>query len=101
MIERSHRTLSNMLRSMLLEKKDKDWSPLLPSVMLYMNSMVQEKAGVSACEILMGNNPNLPQIVLHSCHLLVRRQRRICQTAETSSQRYPPKLKPSFGSGSR
>ena len=49
-----------MLRSMLLEKKDKDWSPLLPSVMLYMNSMIQEKAGVSACEILMGNNPNLP-----------------------------------------
>ena len=59
-IERSHRTLSNMLRSMLLEKKDKDWSPLLPSVMLYMNSMIQEKTGVSACEILMGNNPNLP-----------------------------------------
>ena len=42
-IERSHRTLSNMLRTMLLEKKGRDWSSLLPSVMLYMNSMIQEK----------------------------------------------------------
>ena len=56
-IERSHRTLSNMLRTILLEKKG---SSLLPSVMLYMNSMIQEKTGVSACEILFGNNPNLP-----------------------------------------
>ena len=59
-IERSHRTLSNMLRTMLLEKRGRDWSSLLPSVMLYMNSMVQEKTGVSACEILFGNNPDLP-----------------------------------------
>ena len=28
--------------------------------MLYMNSMIQEKTGVSACEILHGRNPNLP-----------------------------------------
>ena len=28
--------------------------------MLYMNSMIQEKTGVSACEILMGSNSNLP-----------------------------------------
>ena len=59
-IERSHRTLNNMLRTMLLEKKDRDWSSLLPSVMLYMNSMVQENTGVSACEILFGRSPNLP-----------------------------------------
>ena len=59
-IERSHRTLSNMLRTMLLEKRGRDWSSLLPSVMLYMNSMIQEKTGVSACEILLGRNPNLP-----------------------------------------
>ena len=42
-IERSHRTLSNMLRAMLLERREKDWSSLLPSVMLYMNSMVQRE----------------------------------------------------------
>ena len=42
-IERSHRTLSHMLRTMLLEKRGRDWSSLLPSVMLYMNSMIQEK----------------------------------------------------------
>ena len=59
-IERSHRTLNNMLRTMLLEKRGRDWSSLLPSVMLYMNSMIQEKTGVSACEILLGRNPNLP-----------------------------------------
>ena len=58
-IERSHRTLSNMLRTMLLERKGEDWSSLLPSVMLYMNSTSQEKTGVSACEIMFGNNPNL------------------------------------------
>ena len=59
-IERSHRTLSNMLRTMLLEKRGSDWSSLSPSVMLYMNSMIQEKTGVSACEILFGRSPNLP-----------------------------------------
>ena len=59
-IERSHRTLNNMLRTMLLEKKGQGWSTLLPSIMLYMNSMIQEQTGVSACEILFGQNPNLP-----------------------------------------
>ena len=59
-IERSYRTLSNMLRTILLEKRGRDWSSLLPSVMLYMNSMIQEKTGVSACEILLSHNPNLP-----------------------------------------
>ena len=59
-IERSHRTLSNMLRTMLLEKKRREWSSLIPSIMLYMNSMIQEKTGVSAGEILFGKSPNLP-----------------------------------------
>ena len=45
---------------MLLERREKDWSSLLPSVMLYMNSMIQEKTGVLACEILFGRSPNLP-----------------------------------------
>ena len=45
---------------MLLEKKGQGWSTLLPSIMLYMNSMIQEQTGVSACEILFGQNPNLP-----------------------------------------
>ena len=31
--------------------------------MLYMNSMMQEKTGVSACEILLGRNPNLPSAI--------------------------------------
>ena len=59
-IERSHRTLNNMLRTMLLEKERREWSSLVPSIMLYMNSMIQEKTGVSAGEILFGRNPNLP-----------------------------------------
>ena len=49
-----------MLRTMLLEKKRREWSSLIPSIMLYMNSMIQEKTGVSAGEILFGRNPNLP-----------------------------------------
>ena len=65
-IERSHRTLNNMLRTMLLERKGQDWSTLLPSIMLYMNSMVQEQTGVSACEILFGRSPNLPPDILFS-----------------------------------
>ena len=65
-IEKGHRTLSNMLSTMLLEKKGRDWSSLLPSVMLYMNSMSQEKTGVSACEILFSNNPNLPSDISYT-----------------------------------
>ena len=60
MIERSHRTLNNMLRTMLLEKERREWSSLIPSIVLYMDSMIQEKTGVSAGEILFGRNPNLP-----------------------------------------
>ena len=55
-----------MLRTMLLERKGEDWSTLLPTVMLYMNSMSQEKTGVSACEILFGNNPNLPSDISYT-----------------------------------
>ena len=51
---------------MLLEKKGRDWSSLLPSVILYMNSMSQEKTGISACEILFGNNPNLPSDISYT-----------------------------------
>ena len=65
-IERSHRTLNNMLRTMLLEKERREWSSLIPSIMLYMNSMVQEKTGVSAGEILFGRNPNLPSDISFS-----------------------------------
>ena len=65
-IERSHRTLSNMLRTMLLEKRGRDWSSLLPSVMLYMYSMIQEKTGVFSCEILFGHNPNLPSDISYT-----------------------------------
>ena len=65
-IERSHRTLSNMIRTMLLERKGEDWSTLLPTVMLCMNSMSQEKTGVSACEVLFGHNPNLPSDISYT-----------------------------------
>ena len=34
--------------------------------MLYMNSMIQEKTGVSACEILFGHNPNLPSDISYT-----------------------------------
>ena len=44
----------------MIRKERKGWSTLLPSIMLYKNSMIQEQTGVSACEILFGQNPNLP-----------------------------------------
>ena len=34
--------------------------------MLYMNSMIQEKTGVSACEILVCHNPNLPSDISYT-----------------------------------
>ena len=34
--------------------------------MLYMNSMIQEKTRVSACEILLGHNPNLPSDISYT-----------------------------------
>ena len=34
--------------------------------MLYMNSMSQEKTGVSACEVLFGHNPNLPSDISYT-----------------------------------
>ena len=59
-LERSHRTINNMLRALLLERKDTDWSILLPTVMLYINNMIQEGTGHSACEILFGENLSRP-----------------------------------------
>ena len=50
----------------MLEKRGRDWSSLLPSVMLYMNSMIQEKTGVSSCKILFGHNPNLPSDISYT-----------------------------------
>ena len=66
LVERSHRTMNNMLRTMLLEKKGRGCSTLLPTTMLYMNTMVQEYSGYSACEILFGKNPNLPSDISFS-----------------------------------
>ena len=61
LVERSHRTINNMLRTLILEQKQgSNWSMLLPTIMLYMNTMVQETSGYSSCEILFGKNPNLP-----------------------------------------
>ena len=60
LIERSHRTLNNMLRTSLLETGGTRWSTLLPSTMLYINAMTQEHTGYSACEIFFGRNSKLP-----------------------------------------
>ena len=74
-IERSHRTMNNMLRTLLLEKKERGWSTLLPSVMLYMNTMVQEHSNYSACEILFGKNPNLPSDISFTPSLPIQEDR--------------------------
>ena len=55
-----------MLKTFLLEKNSQSWSTILPSIMLYLNSMVQEHTGVSASEILFGRNNNLPADIAFS-----------------------------------
>ena len=88
-IERSHRTLDNMLRTMLLEKKGKGWSTLLPSIMLYINSLIQEQTGVSAREILFGQNPNLPSDLSFAPAVSIMEDREgLCQTTSEGIRRY-------------
>ena len=42
MVERMHRTMANMIRATMIEKAERDWSTLLPGVMLALNEMPQD-----------------------------------------------------------
>ena len=59
--ERSHRTISNMLRARLLEGlPSRKWVDEIPGIMLTLNAMVHEPHGFSASMIATGREPTLP-----------------------------------------
>ena len=59
-VERSHRTIHNLLRAHLSRREDEDWVDLLPGVMLTFNEMTQDQHGFTASQILWGQGMNLP-----------------------------------------
>ena len=61
--ERSHRTMSNMLRARLLEStSSRAWVEKIPGLMLTLNAMVHELHGFSASMVATGENSPFPQI---------------------------------------
>ena len=59
-VERSHRTIHNLLRAHLSRQDDDNWVDLLPGVMLSFNEMTQDHHGFTASQILWGQSTNLP-----------------------------------------
>ena len=53
-VERSHRTVHNLLRARLSIQDNENWVDLLPGVMLTFNEMTQDQHGFSASQILWG-----------------------------------------------
>ena len=59
--ERSHRTMNNMLRALLLrDLPSRKWVTEIPGIMLALNAMVHEPHGFSASMIATGREPSLP-----------------------------------------
>ena len=59
-IERSHRTVSNMVRAQLAHRDDCEWVDVLPGIMLMYKEMEQENHGYTSSQIMWGKNMNLP-----------------------------------------
>ena len=53
-VERSHRTIGNMIQAQLAHRDGKDWVDVLPGIMLMFNEMDQENHGYSASRIMWG-----------------------------------------------
>ena len=59
--ERSHKTISNMLRARLLEGVPSwTWVDKIPGIMLALNAMVHEPHGFQASMVATGREPTLP-----------------------------------------
>ena len=65
-IERSHRTVGNMVRAQLGHRDDSEWVDVLPVIMLMYNEMEQENHGYKASQIMWGKNMNLPTDLIHT-----------------------------------
>ena len=64
-VERSHRSIYNMLRAHLVYREDENWVDLLPWVMLTFNEMTRDQHGFTASQILWGQGMNLPVDLIH------------------------------------
>ena len=64
-VERSHRTIHNLLRAHLSSQDDNNWVDLLPGVMLTFNEMTQDHHGFTASQILWGQSLSLPVDLIH------------------------------------
>ena len=64
-VERSHCTVSNMIRAHLVNHDDRGWVDVLPGVMPAYNEMVQGQHGYSASQVMWGQGMNLPTDLLH------------------------------------
>ena len=64
-VERSHRTIHNLLRAHLSSREDEDWVDLLPGVMLTFNEMTQDQHGFTASQILLEQGMNLSVDLTH------------------------------------
>ena len=59
--ERSHRTINNMLRALLLDGvPSRTWVDKIPGIMLALNAMAHEPHGFSASMVATGREPTLP-----------------------------------------
>ena len=63
-IERSHRTVSNMIHSHLVHRDDHDWVDV-PGIMLMYNVMEKGQHGYSALQVMWGQGMNLPANLLY------------------------------------
>lgn len=59
-IERMHRTLGNLIRARLIDRKDREWPLMLPGVMLTLNEAPQENHGYSPNQVVCGHRVRLP-----------------------------------------
>ena len=64
-VERSLRTVSNMIRAHLVNHDDRCWVEVLPGDMLAYNEMEQGQHGYSASQVMWGQGMNLPTNLLH------------------------------------
>ena len=65
-VERSHRTVGNMVWARLAKRDDRDWVDVLPGVMLLFNEMERDNHGYSASQIMWGQGMNLPTDLIYT-----------------------------------
>ena len=65
-VERSHRTIGNMIRAQLAHTDERDWVDVLPGVMLLFNEMDQDNHWYSASQIIWGQGMKLPTDLLYT-----------------------------------